>query len=127
MTVSIVECSRCQGRFNFEWSWGASASSLKFGTRSIFKCPLCKELSSFNLANRGRDSSLPTYNEMQVGVGGRIWGLLLGPFLVLLAAGVVLLAVTPPSPDYLLSLVPIVAGIAWVAAYFWYLDRRLGG
>jgi len=99
---------------------------MKFGERSIFKCPICKELNAFSLANKGRDPALPTYNEMQVGLGGRIWALLLGPFLVLLAIGLVLLAVTPPSPEYLLGLVPIIGGIAWVAAYFGHLYRKLG-
>jgi hypothetical protein len=126
MTVSIAECSRCLGKFNFEWSWGASASSIKFGDRSIFRCPICSELNSFSLANKGRDPALPTYNDMQVGIGGRLWGVLLGPFFVLLAMGLMLLSTTASSPYYLLSLVPIAGGIAWVAGYFGYLYRRLG-
>ena len=126
MTVSIVECSRCHNRFNFEWSWGASASSIKFWNRSIFKCPICKELNSFNLANRGRDMTLPTYNDLQVGVGARIMGVLLGPFFGLLAIGLVLVITQTSSPYYRLSLVPFLGGIAWLVVDVYYLNKKFG-
>ena len=125
MTTSILECSKCRNRFNYEWSWGASPSSIKYGNRAIFKCPICKKLNSFNLANGGRDTTLPTYNDLQVGIGGRIWGLLLGPFIGLMAVGVALGITLAASPYYQLFLVPILGGIAWLAAYVYYLNKRL--
>ena len=126
MTVSILECPRCHNKFNYEWSWGASASSIKYGNRAIFKCPICKEFDSFNLAIRGRDPTLPTYNDLQVGIGGKTWGFLLGPFIGLLAIGVALSIILTASPYYLLFLVPILAGFAWLAAYIYLLNKRLG-
>jgi hypothetical protein len=126
MTVSIVECSKCHNSFNYEWSWGASPSSIKGGNSAIFKCPICKELNSFNLANRGRDPAFPTFNDLQVGLGGRIWGLLLGPFLLLTAMGVMLSITLAASPYFPLSLVLFLAGIAWVVAYVYHLNKRLG-
>ena len=125
MTSSILECPKCHNKFNYEWSWGASASSIKVGNRSMFKCPICKELNSFNLANRGRDPTLPTYNEMQVGIGGRRWGLLLGPLFVLMAIGVTLSMTLTASPYSLLFLVPFLGGFAWLVAYVYYLNKRL--
>ena len=125
MTVSIVECSKCHNKFNYEWSLGASWASIPLGNRSIFKCPICKELNSFNLADRGRDPTLPTTNDMQAGIGGRIWGLLLGPFLGLIAAGVILSIVLAASPYYPLFPVPILGGIAWLVAYVYYLNKRI--
>jgi hypothetical protein len=125
MTVSILECSKCHNKFNYEWSWGASPSSIKSGNRDLFKCPICKELNPFDLANRGRDPTLATYNQLQVGIGGRVWGLLLGPFFGLIAIGVALSVTLAASPFLLLFLVPILGGIAWVAAYVYYLNRRV--
>jgi len=126
MTVSILECPKCHGRFNYEWSWGASPSSIKHGNKSIFKCPICKELNSFDLAARGRDPALPTYNDLQVGMGGRIWGLLLGPSLGLMAIGVILSIILTSSPYFLVFLVPFIGGVAWLAAYVVFLNRKLG-
>jgi len=126
MTVSILECSKCHGRFNYEWSWGASPSSIKQGNKSIFKCPICKELNSFDLAARGRDPTLPTYNDLQVGMGRRIWGLLLGPSLGLMAIGVILSVTLSASPYFSLFLVPFIGGVVWLAAYVLFLNRRLG-
>ena len=120
MTVSIVECSKCHRRFNYEWSKGASWSSIPLGNRSIFKCPICKELGSFNLTHEGRDPALPTTNDMQAGLGGRIWGLMLGPFLGLVAIGVVLNMALAVSP-----LVPILGGIAWLMAFVYFLNRKV--
>jgi len=125
MVKSILECSKCHNRFNYEWSWGASPSSIRVGNTDTFNCPICKEFNSFNLANRGRDPTLPTYNDLQVGIGGRIWGLLLGPFIGLMAVGVALGITLAASPYYQLFLVPILGGIAWVAAYVYYLDKRI--
>jgi hypothetical protein len=125
MTVSILECSKCHHKFNFEWSRGASPSSIKYGNRDIFKCPICKQLNSFNLATRGRDPALPTYNDLQVGIGGRVWGLLLGPFVGLIAIGVVLSVTLTASPYYQLFLVPILGGVAWLGAFIYHLNKRI--
>ena len=125
MTVSILECSKCHSRFNYEWSWGASPSSIKRGDRAIFKCPVCKELDDFNLANRGRDPTLQTYNDLQVGIGGRLWGILLGPFLVLAAAGVIFSITLAGSPYFLLFTLPIVGGVAWVIVMVYLLKKRV--
>jgi len=125
MTVSVLECPKCHSRFNFEWSWGASPSSIKRGKRAIFKCPICKELSDFNLENIGRDPALPTYSDLQVGIGGKLWGILLGPFLVLVATGVILSITLAGSSYFLLFPVPIVAGIAWVVANVYVLKKRV--
>jgi len=94
--------------------------------RSIFKCPNCKQLNSFNLANRGRDQTLPTYNDLQVGLGGRVWGLLLGPFVGLIAIGVVLSVTLTASPYYQWFLAPFFGGFAWLAVYILYLNKKLG-
>jgi len=120
MTVSIVECSKCHRSFNYEWSSGASWGSIPLGNRSIFRCPVCKELNSFDLSHRGSDPALLTTNDMKAGVGGRIWGLMLGPFLGLIAIGVILNVTLGVSP-----LVPIIGGTAWLVAYIYYLTRRL--
>jgi len=126
MTVSILECSKCHNKFNYEWGWGASPGSIKRGNSAIFKCPICKELNPFDLANRGRDPTLPTYNDLQVGIGGRTWALLLGPFLGLIVVGVMLSVTLTASPDYLLFLIPFLGGFAWLVAYVYFLNRRLG-
>ena len=125
MTVTILECSKCHGRFNYEFSWGASPSSIKRGNRAIFKCPICRELNDFDLESKGRDPTLPTFNDLQVGIGGRLWGLLLGPFLVLAAIGVVLSITLAGSPSFLLFPVPIVGGIVWVLATVYFMKRRV--
>ena len=125
MTVSMLECAKCHSRFNYEWSWGASPSSIKRGNRAIFKCPICKELSDFNLENRGRDPTLPTYNDLQVGIGGRLWGLLLGPFFAFAVIGVILSITLVGSPYFLLFPIPIVGGIAWVVTIVYFLKKRV--
>lgn len=63
---------------------------------------------------------------MQAGLGGKIWGLLLGPFVGLTAIGVILELTLTASPYYQLFLVPILGGIAWLVAYIYYLNKRLG-
>jgi len=126
MTTSVVECSKCHKRFNYEWSRGAAPGAIMQWNRSIFKCPDCKQLNSFNLANSGHDPTLPTYNDLQVGLGGRVWGLLLGPFVGLMAVGVVLSITLTASPYYQWFLVPFLCGFAWLAAYIWYLNKKLG-
>ena len=125
LTVSVVECSKCHSRFNYEWSASNSWGSLWLGNRSIFRCPTCKELNSFDLGNRGRDPALPTTNDMEAGVGGRIWGLLIGPFLLLIGIGVALNVTLAGSPYYALQLVPILGGIAWLAVYAFYLNKKI--
>jgi len=125
MTVSILECPKCHTRFNYEFSWGASSSSIKRGDRAIFKCPVCKELSDFGLENEGRDPTLPTYNDLQVGIGGRLWGLLLGPCLGLIALGVILSTTPAGSSYFLLFPVPILGGIAWVVGVVYFLKKRV--
>ena len=96
------------------------------GNRSIIRCPVCKELSSFDLTNRGRDQTLPTTNDMIAGIGGRVWGLMLLPFLGLIAVGV-LFGITPTGSIYhLLFPVPILGGIGWIVAYIYYLNTRHG-
>jgi len=127
MTVSIVECPKCHKKFNYEFSNSNAWGAIYLGPdRSIFKCPICKQLSSFNTANRGHDSTLPTTNDMQAGIGGRIWGLLLGPLLGLIVIGVVLGITLTSMPYHQLFLIPIVGGIAWEVAYIYHLNRRLG-
>ena len=69
--------------------------------------------------------TLPTYNEMQVGVGARIMGLLLVPFFVLLGIGLVLVVTQSSSPYYPLSYAPIFGGIAWLPASIYYLYKKL--
>jgi len=126
MTISVLECSRCHGKFNYEWSRGAAPGSIMQWNRSIFKCPICKQFNSFSLVNRDRDPTLPSYNDLQVGLGGRTWGLLLGPFVGLMITGVALGVTLTESPYYPLFLVPILGGFAWLAAFIWYLNRTLG-
>jgi len=125
MTVSILECPKCHSRFNYEFSWGASASSIKRGDRAIFKCPICKELNDFDLGNEGRDLTLPTFNDLQVGIGRRIWGLLLGPFLGLMVISVTLSITLAGSPYFLLFPVPIIGGIAWAVGIVYFLKKRV--
>ena len=119
----MLECSRCHGRFNYEWSLSASWGPIRFGLdRSMFRCPICKELNSFDVANRGRDPALPTYNDMQVGVGGEIWGEFFGPFVGLLAVGILLLGA---SPYRLPGMVAILGGFVWLARFAYHLTRSL--
>lgn len=127
MTVSIVECPKCYNRFNYEFSNSNAWGAIYLGPdRSIFKCPVCKQLGSFNTSNRGRDPALPTTNDMVAGIGGRVWGLLLGPILVLIVVGVVLGITLTSSPYQQLFLVPILGGVVWEVAYIYHLNRRLG-
>ena len=126
MGVSILECSRCHGRFNYEWSWGAAPGSFRLGDTDVFRCPMCKALGSFDLANEGRDATLPTYTDLQAGVGRRLWGLMLGPFLGLLVVSAVLgvtLTASPYLPLFLMA--PPLAGMGWALVYFFYLKKRL--
>ena len=124
MTVALLECPKCHGRFNYEWSLSGSLGPIRFGLdRSMFKCAICKELNSFDVSYRGRDPALPTYNDMQVGVGGKLLGEFFGPLFVLLAVGIVLLAVTPYR---LPGMVAVLAGFSWLAGFAYRLDRRLG-
>ena len=119
----MVECSRCHNRFNYEWSLSGSLGPIRFGLdRSMFRCPFCRELNSFDVTYRGRDPALPTYNDMQVGVGGRLLGQMFGPLFGLVAAGVVLLAA---SPYRLEGMVAILGGFGWLAGFAYRLDRRL--
>ena len=126
MTVSILECSKCHRRFNYEWSWGAAPSSFRFGDTDIFRCPVCKELGSFDLTEEGRDLDHPTFTALPVGVGRRLWGMMLGPFLGLLVLSATLGLTQSASPARPLFLgVPPFLGISWALAYFFYLNRKL--
>ena len=126
MTVSIVECPKCHGRFNYEFSNSNAWGAIYLGSeRSIFKCPICKQLSSFDTANRGRDPALPTTNDMVAGVGGKVWGLLLCTIFVFIVTGVIGMSLASP-PDRPLFFIPIVGGVVWEVAYIFHLNRRLG-
>lgn len=119
-----MECSRCHNRFNYEWSLSGSLGPIRFGLdRSMFKCPICKELNSFDVTTRGRDPALPTYNDMQVGVGGKMLGELFGPLFGLVAFGIILLIA---SPYRLPGMVAILGGFVWLVGFAYRLNRRLG-
>ena len=89
----------------------------------MFKRPICKELNSFDVTNRGRDPALPTHNDMQVGVGGEIQGEWFGPFVGFLAKGIMLLAA---SPYRLPAMVAMLGGFVWLAGFAYHLTRSLG-
>ena len=122
MTTSIVECPHCHYRFNYEFIPGASFTSIRLGPVRIFKCPHCKELHNFRISHFGSDPSLPTHGDnSETSIGGKVWGLLLGPLIVLVTVGILLLVT---YQDYILFIVPLVLGFAWIALYIIYLYRN---
>ena len=127
MKISTVKCSNCHNKFNYEFIGGASFHAIRLWNRRIFKCPICKALRSFNIADRGSDPTLPTYRDnSQTDIGRRIWGLMIGPSLALIAIGLLSLVILISSPYFLLFLVPILGGTAWTPVYIYYLNKRLG-
>ena len=70
--------------------------------------------------------ALPTYNDLQVGIGRRIMGRLLVPFFGFLAIGMILVITQASSPYYRLSLVPFLGGIVWLVLYVYYLNKKFG-
>jgi len=120
MTVSITECPECHYRFNYEWIPSASFHSIRLGPKRIFRCPHCRELHKFSVMHFGTDSGLPTHGDnAETGIGKIIWALMLIPSLALMAFGAFLPVFVPQSLSYFF--IPMVLGIAWVAAYVVYL------
>jgi hypothetical protein len=122
LTTSIVECPHCNYRFNYEFIPGASFGSIRLGPIRIFKCPNCKELHNFKITHFGTDPSLPTHGDnSETSIGGKIWAMLLGPLLTLVAISVLLL-LTFQHP--ILFIIPLALGIAWPVVYTAYLYRK---
>jgi hypothetical protein len=124
MTTSIVECPHCHYRFNYEFIPGASFTSIRLGPARIFKCPNCKELHKFNITHFGTDPSLPTNGDnAETSIGGKNIALIIGPLIVLVTIGVLLL-ITGTFLSVLVVIVPVVIGIVWLAADIAYLYRK---
>ena len=119
MTTSIVECPHCHYRFNYEFIPSASFYSIRLGTQRIFKCPQCKELHKFNVTHFGTDPSLPTHGDnAETGIGAKLWALMLGPLLVFVVLGFLLLFT---FQFRILFIILITLGIAWTAVYTMHL------
>jgi hypothetical protein len=103
---------------------GVSLHSIRLGTYRLFKCPNCKEIHTFKITHFGADSSLPTHGDnAETGIGSRIWALMLGPFITLIAIGFLI--------EFIIgfqSLIPFMTsiplGIAWLLGYVVYLYRK---
>jgi hypothetical protein len=118
--ASKVECPHCHFKFNYELIPGASFYSIRLGTNRLFRCPNCKEIHSFNVTNFKSDPSLPTYGDnSETGIGLKIWGLLLGPLIVLS----IITAILPTLgfTNNILILSPAIIGVAWTIIYVVYL------
>ena len=121
MTTSIVECPHCHYKFNYEFIPGASFTSIRLGPARIFKCPNCKELHKFNINHFGTDPALPTHGDnAETSIGGRNIALAAGPLIVLVALGILLVAIGT-FHSALVVLIPSVIGILWILAYIAYL------
>ena len=119
MTSSIVVCTHCQYRFNYEFIPSASFYSIRLGTQRIFKCPHCKELHNFNVTHFGTDQSLPTHGDnAETGIGAKVWSLLLGPLLAFVVLGFLLLFT---FQFLILFIILLSFGVAWTAVYIVYL------
>ena len=124
MTTSIVECPHCHYRFNYEFIPGASFTSIRLGTRRIFKCPNCKELAEFDLNHSGADPSLPTHGDSaETSVGAKRLALIIGPLIVLTAVGIILLPILGAYQGLLVLVIALAIGSAWIAVYFVHLYR----
>ena len=122
MTTSIVECPHCHYRFNYEFIPGASFTSIRLGPVRIFKCPHCKELHNFKISHFGSDPSMPTHGDnSETSIGGKVLGLLLGPLIILVTAGILLLVI---FHNYILFVVPFIIGFVWIVLYIIYLYRN---
>jgi hypothetical protein len=75
----------------------------------------------------GTDPSLPTFGDnSETGIGGKIWGLMLGPPIALIVIGFLLRSVIGfQRPAFLL--VPVALGILWIMIYIIYLVVKSGG
>lgn len=122
MTTSIVECPHCHYRFNYEFIPGASFTSIRLGPVRILKCPHCKELHNFKISHFGSDPSMPTHGDnSETSIGGKVLGLLLGPLIILVTAGILLLVI---FHNYILFVVPFIIGFVWIVLYIIYLYRN---
>ena len=98
MTVSITECPNCHYKFNYEFLPGGSFHSIRLGTKRIFRCPKCRELEAFKIADFGSDPYLPTHGDTaETGIGIRVWVLMVVPTLSLIFFGVLLLSLGSPK------------------------------
>ena len=123
MTSSIVVCTHCQYRFNYEFIPSASFYSIRLGTHRIFKCPHCKELHNFKITNFGTDPSLPIHGDnAETGIGAKVWALLLGPLLAFVVSGFLLLFT---FQSLVLFIILLALGIVWTAVYIVYLSWKV--
>jgi hypothetical protein len=124
MTTSIVVCPHCHYKFNYEFIPGVSFYSLRLGPQRVFKCPNCKHLHRFNVTHFGIDPSLPTHGDnSETGIGAKVWGLLLGPTIVIIAVGTLLQIILGVATGVLI-LLPLGLAIAWLMGYIAYLVRK---
>jgi hypothetical protein len=116
VTVAVVSCDRCGGRFNYVYVPGVSFRAVRGpGGRRSFRCPLCDQRASFPLGTTSSDPRLPTFEDP---VGAREFASG-GMFL----AGTAVLVTVPISgvspPDALTAgtfgLALLIAGLALLA------------
>jgi len=120
MVTSVCSCYKCNYRFNYEYILGVSYHSIRLGNKRIFRCPNCKTLQKFDLSNKGLDKSLKTYGDSsELGIGARVWALMLLPTFLLIALGNLSFFI---FPQYIYILfVLIFLGVVWVFGYLIYL------
>ncbi len=124
MVTAVCECYKCNYRFNYEYIRGASYHSIRLVNKRIFRCPKCKTLQKFDLTNKGPDKSLKTYGDSsELGIGTKIWVMLLLPTFILLFAGASFFIFIQPL---YLHFVLIALAVVWVFGYLFYLIMTIG-
>ena len=127
MVTSVCKCYKCGCRFNYEFIPGASFHSIRLGKKRIFRCPKCKTLQKFDLKTKGPDKKLKTYGDSaELGVGSRIFAVMLAPTLILVVFGVISTFLFNGASLIYISFMFIAAGVAWVFVYLVYLIKSVG-
>jgi hypothetical protein len=60
--ISNLVCQKCGYRFNYQFIPGASATSIRFGSKRYMRCPKCEKWGMFDLS-RPAISGLPIYSD----------------------------------------------------------------
>ena len=125
MVTSVCNCYKCNYRFNYEYILGVSYHSIRLGNKRIFRCPNCKTLQKFDLSNRSPNKSLKTYGDSsELGIGARIWALMLLPTFLLLALGNFSFFIFLQS--FYILFILIFLGVVWLFGYLIYLIMSVG-
>ncbi len=88
MATSVCKCYNRGYKFNYTYIFSVSFYSLRVGGKRIFHCPKCKTLQKFDLFKKGPDDTLKVYKDSaEIGVGVKIWALMLVPTLAFIFLG----------------------------------------